>query len=86
MNKKPLLIIIFLALNWQTSCAQSGLSTFDGTFLTIPSVKVNENIHNNVSLTFLGEGAFNLKNADDAIVSSEPSAAIFDGQAYSSVI
>ena len=79
MTKKHSLIIVLFALNWQTSFAQSGLSTFDGAFVTIPSVKVNENIHNNVSLTFLGEGAFNVKSADDAIVSSEPAAAIFDG-------
>ena len=72
--------IVFLSQSYFPALnAQDGVSTFDGTFVDVPSIKVNGDIYNNVFLQFTSPTLFTVPSTDEAIQSTSPAAAEFDG-------
>ncbi len=59
--------------------AQGDISTFDGTVVNIPSVKVGEDVYSNVSLELLEGLKFKVNGSDGVIKTSDPALAEFNG-------
>jgi len=56
-----------------------GLSTYDGSLVHIPSVKVNKDIYSNVVLEYVDGITFRLQGAGEKKETEEPASALFDG-------
>ena len=76
MKKQFLILSILLTTDGH---AQNDISTFDGTFVNIPSVKVGGDVYSNVSLELLEGLKFKVSGSDGAIKTSDPALAEFSG-------